>query len=795
MIKSYLKIAWRKLRKNKLYTFVNITGLTAGIVSCLLIGIYVMHEFSYDRFNINAGRIARVTMEYSEDGHPQKIAVTGTKVGPQFMRTFPQIESYVRLEKLSNTVAYGNRVFRENRLLYADSSLFSIFSFPLVSGSPANALNGPDKVVVTESTARKYFNTTNAIGKTLKIGGKDFFVSAVAADSPADSQIQFDFILSFANLSAAKKPEQWYSANYITYILLKKGSSLQSLQKQVAAYMKTVSRDELKYLSGQYLTYHLQPLTSVHLHSSLPDGLEPNGNITYIYILLVVALLILIIAGVNYVNLSIAQASARGGEIGIRKVMGAARAQLFKQFIGEALLITFISVLIAFLFAALLLPFFNELSGKDFNYAVLLQPLSLAFLLSLGLLIGFVAGAYPAFLLSNIKLVKILKSGFSFTSGKSVRRSLIVFQFVISIFLIVTTIVVLQQLSYIRNKDIGYNKSNVVVIPVGYKMLNQIDGLKKAIRAIPGVADVAAANSEPVNVQWGDAIETDGGQRLSVNALPMDEDFIKTMQIKIIAGRDFDHTDVMQIDTTNQYKNFRYAFMLNESGARALGWSPQQAIGKQISKNFPGTVLAVVKDFNFKSFHDPIGPLLIFLDHDFTQDLFVRINSISTERTLNQIAAVWKTRVQDRPFEYNFLDDDYNALYHNEQRTAGLFTTFSVLAILLACLGLFAITAFTVMQRTREIGIRKVLGAGIVNIILLISKDFLKLVLVAMVVAAPIALFASRKWLDDFAYRIHIQWWIFIAVGIGSLVIAAFTISVQALKAAMANPVDSLRNE
>lgn len=795
MIKSYLKIAWRKLRKNKLYTFVNITGLTAGIVSCLLIGIYVMHEFSYDRFNINAGRIARVTMEYSEDGHPQKIAVTGTKVGPQFMRTFPQIESYVRLEKLSNTVAYGNRVFRENRLLYADSSLFSIFSFPLVSGSPANALSGPDKVVVTESTARKYFNTTNAVGKTLKIGGKDFIVSAVAADSSADSQIQFDFILSFANLSAAKKPEQWYSANYITYILLKKGSSLQSLQKQVAAYMKTVSRDELKYLSGQYLTYHLQPLTSVHLHSSLPDGLEPNGNITYIYILLVVALLILIIAGVNYVNLSIAQASARGGEIGIRKVMGAARAQLFKQFIGEALLITFISVLIAFLFAALLLPFFNELSGKDFNYAVLLQPLSLAFLLSLGLLIGFVAGAYPAFLLSNIKLVKILKSGFSFTSGKSVRRSLIVFQFVISIFLIVTTIVVLQQLSYIRNKDIGYNKSNVVVIPVGYKMLNQIDGLKKAIRAIPGVADVAAANSEPVNVQWGDAIETDGGQHLSVNALPMDEDFIKTMQIKIIAGRDFDHTDVMQVDTTNQYKNFRYAFMLNESAARALGWSPQQAIGKQISKNFPGTVLAVVKDFNFKSFHDPIGPLLIFLDHDFTQDLFVRINSISTERTLNQIAAVWKTRVQDRPFEYNFLDDDYNALYHNEQRTAGLFTTFSVLAILLACLGLFAITAFTVMQRTREIGIRKVLGAGIVNIILLISKDFLKLVLVAMVVAAPIALFASRKWLDDFAYRIHIQWWIFIAVGIGSLVIAAFTISIQALKAAMANPVDSLRNE
>jgi len=476
-------------------------------------------------------------------------------------------------------------------------------------------------------------------------------------------------------------------------------------------------------------------------------------------------------------------------------VLGAVKQQLFKQFIWESLLVTAIAAIFALGLSYILLPFFDELAGTQFQFNALLDPIILIGLVVLGVVIGFLAGAYPALLLSNIKLAKILKSGFSFTSGQSVRRSLIVFQFIISIFLIISTVVILQQLSYIRNKDIGYNKSNVVVLPIDYKTIPQVDALKKVINNIPGVESVAAANNEPVDVKWGDAIQTKDGKSLTVNALPMDEDFIKTMQLKIVAGSAFNQTDVLQIDTTNKYKNFRYSFMLNESAARALGWTPEQAIGKEISKDAPGRIKAVVKDFNFKSFHDPISPLLIFLDHFQTQDIFVRINGGNTVSTIQGLEKIWKTRVPYRPFEYKFLDDDYDALYHTEQRTAGVFTTFSVLAILLACLGLFAVTAYAVMQRTKEIGIRKVLGANISSIILLISKDFLLLVIIATAIASPIAWYVSEKWLQDFAYRINVQWWVFIAAGGVSILVAFVTVSLQSIKAAIANPVKSLRSE
>jgi len=794
MIKNYFKIALRNLKKNRLYAFINILGLTVGIVSCLMIGIYIKHELSYDRFNQNADKIVRVTMDYNFGGESQKIAVTGTKVGPQFKRVFPQVVDFVRMDKRTRVIGYKDQLFEEKNFLYVEPSFFKIFSFKLVNGDPAAALSANDKIVISQTAAKKYFGSEDPIGKILKVRDQNFIVSAIAADAPSNSQIQFDFIVPFNVLDAAKT-EEWSEANYITYLLLKNKDDIQPLQKQITAYMKVVDRDEMKITGSMHLTFNLEPLTSVHLHSNLPDGFEPNGSITYIYILIVVAMLILMIAGVNYVNLSIAQSAGRGAEIGIRKVLGAAKQQLFKQFIGESLLVTAIAAILSVALAFIMLPFFNRLSGIQFQFNALFDPVILLCLIILGVIIGFLAGAYPALLLSNVKLAKILKSGFSFTSGQGVRRSLIIFQFIISIFLIISTVVILEQLSYIHNKDVGYNKSNVVVLPVDYKMIPQVDALKKVISGIPGVQSVAAANNEPVDVKWGDAIHTPGGTNLTVNALPMDEDFIKTMQLKIVAGSDFTQTDVLQIDTTHQAKNFHYTFMLNESAARALGWTPEQAIGKEISKNFPGRIKAVVKDFNFKSFHDPIGPLLIFLDHFQTQDIFVRINGNNTASVISTIAKLWKERVPYRPFEYKFLDEDYDALYRAEQRTAGVFTTFSALAILLACLGLFAVTAYAVVQRTKEIGIRKVLGATIANIILLISKDFLWLVIVATAIASPIAWFTSHKWLQDFAYRISIHWWIFIAAGAASLLVAGITVSVQALKAALANPVKSLRSE
>lgn len=794
MIKSYFKIAWRNLRKNKLYALINIIGLTVGIVSCLLIGIYIKHEMSYDRFNENASRIVRVTMDYSGSDAPQKIAVTGTKVGPQFKRSFPEVADFVRTIKSTKVIRYTDRVFEEKNILYADSSFFKVFSFKLVNGNAATALNAPDKIVISQTAAKKYFAAEDPIGKVLKVGEKSFMVSAIAADAPTNSQIQFDFLIPFSTLTYSKQ-EKWWEANYITYLLLKNEGEISPLQKLITGFMNTVSKTELNMVGKQYLTYHLEPLTSVHLHSNLPDAFEPNGSITYIYILSAVASLILLIACVNYVNLAIAQSAGRGAEIGIRKVLGAAKTQLFNQFIGESVFIAAISVALAFALAFALLPVFNQISGKHLAYTVLFDPLILIILVVLGLFIGFAAGSYPALVLSNAKLAKVLKSGFSFSSGQSVRRSLIIFQFIISIFLIVTTVIILQQLSYIRNKDIGYNKSNVVVVPVDYKVLPQLDAIKKQIAAVPGVQSVGAAQDEPVNVRWGDGIQTKDGKNLTVNALPMDEDFIKTMQIKIIAGTDFNHTDVLQIDTTHNNKNFRYSFMLNESAVMALGWTPEQAIGKEISKNADGRIKAVVKDFNFKSFHDPIGPLLIFLDHFQTRAMFVRIGGSNVTGTLQGIEKVYKQNIQYRPFDYRFLDDDYDALYRTEQRTAGVFTTFSVLAILLACLGLFAITAYAVVQRTKEIGIRKVLGANTPGIIMLISKDFLWLVIIATVIASPVAWYFSDKWLQDFAYRISIHWWIFVIAGAACLGVAAATVSVQALKAAWANPVDSLRSE
>jgi putative ABC transport system permease protein len=794
MIKSYLKIAWRNLRKNRLYTATNILGLTAGIISCLLIGVYIRHELSYDRFNENADNIMRVTMDYGVNGVPQKVAVTGTKVGPQFKRTFPSVADFVRVEKRDGVIAYNNRLFHENKILYVDPSFLNIFSFKIISGSASELLNAPDKIIITQTAAKKYFDNVDPIGKILKVEGKNFLISGVAADAPINSQVRFDFIISFNALPASKK-EEWWSANYITYLLLKNKDDIRPLQKQITNYMTTVNRGELKMTGSNYLTYHLEPLTSVHLESNVPDSIEPNGSITYIYIMVVVAILILIIACVNYVNLSIAQSSSRSAEIGIRKVMGAEKNQLFGQFIGESLLLTTIAMLLAFGIAFIMLPVFNQVSGKQLQFNALFDPIVLIFLLAASLIIGFSAGAYPALLLSNIKLVKILKSGFSFTSGQGVRRSLIVFQFAISLFLIITTVIILQQLSFIRNKDIGYNKSNVVVIPISYSTQSRLEGLKKAIANMRGVENVAGANNEPIDVRWGDGINTAGGKALNVNALPMDEDFIKTMQIKIVAGSDFDHTDVLQIDTTNKGKNFRYSFMLNETAARALGWTPEEAIGKQISKNAPGRIKAVVKDFNFKSFHDPIGPLLIFLDHFNTGALFVRINGNNAASTIKGIGKIWKDRVPDKPFDYKFLDDDYDALYRTEQHTASVFTTFSVLAILLACLGLFAVTAYAVVQRTKEIGIRKVLGANISGIIMLISKDFLLLVVIASAIASPIAWYLSHKWLQEFAYRITVQWWIFIAAGAACLIVAGCTVSIQALKAALVNPVKSLKSE
>jgi len=461
-------------------------------------------------------------------------------------------------------------------------------------------------------------------------------------------------------------------------------------------------------------------------------------------------------------------------------------------------LLTLSAVLLAILLSALLLPYFNSLSGKELHAAVLIEPGMIASLFVLGIVVAFTSGAYPSIILSHGRITSILKSGFRLTGSNGLRKSLIVFQFIISIFLIVSTIVILQQLSYIQHKDLGYDKEQVLVLPVDNTILQKYDDIKKALSLNSNIRSIGGAYEEPTHIGWSDGLSAGSdysdANSIFINAIPVDEDFIKTMNLKIIAGSDYSETDVQQFDTSNGGNNLHYTYILNESAVKALGWTPQEAIGKMVTKGISGPVKGVVKDFHFRSFHEPIGPLAIFLDKRLTGSMFVKVSGNMTA-ALSFLEKTWKERITHRPFEYHFLDEDYAALYKAEQKTAGVFTAFAAIAIILACSGLFALTAYTMVQRTKEIGVRKILGATIPDILAMVSKDFIKLVFIAFIIATPLAWFALNKWLGNFAYRIPVYWWVFALTGVATLLIAFVTISLQAIKTAMANPVESLRTE
>ncbi|MBG9377563.1 ABC transporter permease [Panacibacter sp. DH6] len=798
MFRIFLKTAVRNIKKNKLYAAINILGLSVGLTACLLIGLYIQHELSYDKFNANADRIVRATMEYGQAGTVNTTATTGTKVGPQFKRTFPAVEEYVRTYLGQSVIKNGDKIFEEPRVLYADPAFFKMFSFSIVAGNAGAALDAPDKIVLTRSMAQKYFGSENAIGKTLTALGKSCTVSAICEDAPQNSQIRFDFVTQFLNLRNVSE-ENWWTANWITYFLVKDAASVAPLQKQVEAYMKTPQvRTEAGLEGASYLTYHLEPLTTVHLHSALP-GFEPNGNIRYIYMFAVVALLILIIACANYTNLATAQSAARTGEIGMRKVMGASKAQVFTQFIGESAVITIIAAFLAFALCMVLIPYFNQLTGKAFTSVMLLQPSSLIGLAVFAIMVSFFAGLYPAILLSGTQIMSVLKKGFTFTGGNGLlRKTLIVVQFGVSVFLIIYTIIIMQQMHYMQNTNLGYSKEHVVVLPATQGMVKEFEAFKSALQQVRGVESVTASYETPEYVEWGDGItatDEKGNHEVSVNAMPVDLDFIKTMKMQLVAGRDFQQSDFAMMDTTNNNTNFRQPFIINETLAKKIGWSANNAINKTVEKGVPGPVVGVVKDFNFSSLHDAIGPLLIFLDRDLTRDFIVRINGNDMQSTIRRLEGLWKQRVTDRPFTYHFLDEDYNKLYLAEQRTSALFTVAAIIAIVLASLGLFALAAFTTVQRTKEIGIRRILGADIKGITLLIAKNFIQLVVLAIIIAVPLAWWAGNTWLQDFAFRIPVKPYVFVMTGAATIIIAFCTVGYHSVKASLSNPVKSLRTE
>jgi putative ABC transport system permease protein len=795
MFRNYLKTAWRNLWKNKTIATINILGLVTGITGCLLIGLYINHELSYDRFQQKGDRIARVLMEYRfSSGDAKEVSVTSTKVLPALARNFSEVESGVRMMSATRIVTLGAKQFGEDRFMYADSTFFDLFSFRLLQGNATQALSGLNKVVLTTSTAQKYFGTENPIGKILNIGSTaiPFEVTGIMEDCPSNSQMKFDFLASFSSLGVNQEQTYW-NANYTTYLLLKDKKAITTLQAKLVPFMKKEMEGQ-----GASIKFSLEPFDQIHLHSPY-DSFEPNTNITYIYILTGVALLILFIACFTYINLSTARSIDRGKEVGIRKAIGAVRQQIFRQFISESLLLSVIAVLVSILVVLLVLPAFNQLAATTLSIRALWSIPFMVLMIAIVAFISLLAGSYPAFVLSAFQPVKVLKGTLGNTgSGAWLRKTLIVFQFVISVFLVISAIMIQRQMHFIQEKKLGYDRDHVLVLPLDNKMVQNIDAIKTEFTSNPDVKSVARTSHIPTFLAGGynmrSAAMPENDNR-SVTANVIDEDYVKTMGIQIIAGEDLTRQDIIDAGQEEQEKK-NYHFILNESAAKELGWTPGEAIGKKmfLDATRPGTVKAVVKDFHFQSLHTPIRSLVLFPDV-YGRIMLIKITGNNTAHTIAALQEKWKKLVPHRPFEYHFLDEDYNKLYNAETRLGQIMNLFTALAIALACMGLFGLSYHATQLRKKEIGVRKVLGASVAQVLVLITKEFLKLVLIAFVIAVPATWWAMSKWLQDFAYRTNMSWLIFGVAGVLVLLIAAFTVSFQAIKAALMNPVKSLRSE
>ena len=797
MFRNYFKVALRNLWKNKSASFINILGLTIGLCSCLLIGLYIQHELSYDNFQKNGDRIARVIMEYKFDGGTEfkKGNFTSARVAPIFKQQFPEVEAGVRMTDYDRVVQYKDKLIDEKLFFYADPSFFNTFSFKLIQGDPHNLINAPRQVVLTESTAKRYFANENPVGKILKVGSDTtlYQITGVMQDCPSNSQIKFDFLASWSSLNKLDEEKSYWDANYTTFLLLKNNHSIATLQTKIASFMK-------KEMAGQGATinYSLEPFDQIHLHSPYP-GFEPNNSIVYIYILEAIALLILVIACFTYVNLNTARSMERAREVGVRKVVGAENKQLFWQFIGESVMLCTVSTILSIIGAIFLLPAFNQLTEKQLSIQSFLSVQFIGGAILLILLVSLLAGTYPALILSNFQPVKVLKGAFKNTgSGQWLRKSLTVFQFVISVVLIVSTFIMQKQLRYIQNKRLGYDRDHVLVLPMDNKMMDKIDLIKQEFKSNSNVLSVARCTNLPTNIVSGYNMRSatmPENQQIGVTANVIDEDFIKTVGLQIVAGTNFTQQDIRDVSSSDENKN-KYHFILNESAARQLGWTPQQAIGKKMfmDASRPGYVKAVVKDFNFESLHTAIKPLVLFPENR-GYALLLKVRGNDLPQTISFIDSKWKELVPYKPFEYHFLDEYFNNLYSSELRLGKVLTIFASIAIALACLGLLGLSSYSAKQRIKEIGIRKVLGASATNIATLLSVDFIKLVLIAICISVPIAWWMMNTWLQSFAYKTHLSWWVFVFAGGSAVFIALATISFQAIKAALANPVKSLRSE
>lgn len=795
--------------KNKGFTAINIVGLSVGLATCLLILLYVMDELSYDKYNVKADRIYRVDANILFGGNHFIMAVTPEPMGAAIKKDFPEVEQETRLRDYGGfSVKKGDQNVVEDKVIYADSTLFDVFTLPMVAGDPKTALVNPKSVVVTESTAMKYFNTTDVVGKSLTVNDTGYLkITGVIKDVPKQSHFNYNFFVSLNGSLQSWEVNKWSSNNLHTYLVLKKGADPKVLEAKFDDMVGRYITSELKGLnmtvetfkkSGNYLHYSLMPLTDIHLHSNKTAELGANSDIQYVYIFSLIAAFILLIACVNFMNLSTARSSGRAKEVGVRKVLGSMRSNLISQFLAESILVAFISLLLALGFATLLLPYFNQLAGKAISFSVFANPWLLLAMALLMLVVGLLAGSYPAFYLSAFRPIEVLKGKLAAGFKNSwLRSGLVVFQFWISIVLIVGTIVIYNQLSYIRNKDVGFKRDNMLIIKNTFALGNQADAFKNDILKLTGVTSATKTGFLPTASWRSDSPlfadpALDQKSAISLQIWNVDADYIPTLGMQMAKGRNFSRQ--MLTDSSG--------VILNEAAAKMLGF--KDPIDKKLYyiKNFDlmhkdvGTyhIVGIVKNFNFNSLREEVTPLALMLN-DQNGSIAFRLNTTNTTSIVARVENKWKAMAPGQPFQYSFMDADFDNIYKAEQRIGEIFITFAVLAILIACLGLFGLVTYAAEQRTKEIGIRKVLGATAGNIVGMLSKDFAKLVIISSVIAFPVAWWAMTKWLQGFAYRVSVSWWILAAAGIMALTIALVTVSIQAIRAALANPVKSLRSE
>ena len=795
MIKNYLILAVKHLRKQRIFSFINILGLTVGITCCFMIFLFILNELSYDNFHKNGKDIYRVMRVGNLDGDRREIPYLSPPFGPALVNDYPDaVQQSVRVMKDNNLISYNNISFNEKDMFLTDDNFFTFFDFQLLKGDKTSVLKDPNSIVLTETAAKKYFGKEDPIGKILQFNKREQLkVTGIAVDVPANSHLQFDMIIPL-ELYRPMQPEwftQWPNNGLFTYVQLNPAVDPKQFAQRFPAFMD-------KYLGQHYASagfkmgLMIKPLKEIYFASDARDRSVKHGNKKMVYIFMSVAILILVIACINFINLATARATDRSKEVGLRKVLGALRGQLVSQFMIESVLYATVACILSITAVKLLMPFYTSLLGYELP-AFWNNPLVYAFMLGVIIVVGLLAGSYPALLLSSFKPIESLRGKLRRgNSGAFFRKGLVVFQFGISVLLIICVIIIMSQMNYIRNTDLGFNKEQSLIVRFDNLAISRNkEQFKDQLQNIPAVQTVSLMSGEPGGFHDGYSFETEAkpGEKILFSTQFTDFDFVKTLGVKIIAGRDLSEsfgTDSAQ------------AVLINRNAASILGYTPEQAIGKWVRNlsrdSLRRTIVGVVEDYHYATLKDKIGPLVISPGRD-RRLAMVKITTAQVQPVINQIKKAYSSIAPDYPFEYSFLDEGFDRLYKTEAKQQSVLSVFSIIAIFIACLGLFGLASYTALKRTKEIGVRKVLGSTVRNICFLLSKDLLKPVLIGTLIATPLGYYAMNKWLEGFAYRVSFQWWMFAIAIITALTIALLTVGLQALKAALANPVKSLRTE